>query len=124
VSVSTKQRNIIMAAFASIPEVYAGFRLISEVLRRACLESEKQHRRGYYGKPGMPATLAAKYFAARWLAEYGSGRAPLPELRRLHSLRTECMLAASYAADFPEFKSWADSLPAEFWELDYAEMMK
>jgi hypothetical protein len=121
-AVSKKQRNIIAAAFASIPEVYDGFRLISEILRCDCLESEKQHRQGR-SVPGFPATLAAKYFAARWLAKYASGRARLPEIREVHRLRPECVLAASYAADFPEFKAWADSLPVEFWELDYAEMM-
>ena len=94
-SVSTKQRNTITAAFASIPEIYDGFRTVSEILRRACLESEKQHRRGDYRKPGMPAPLAAKYFAAQWLAEYASGRARLPEIREVHRLRPECVLAAS-----------------------------
>lgn len=121
-SVSKKQRNIITAAFASIPEMYDGFRPISEILRRACLESEKQHRQGR-SVSGFPATLAAKYFAAQWLAKYASARARLPEIREVHRLRPECVLAASFAADFPEFKVWADSLPAEFWELDYAMMM-
>lgn len=120
--ISKQQRNIITAAFASIPEVYDGIRLISEVLQHACLESEKQHRQGR-SVHGFPATLAAKYFAARWLAKYASGRTRMPEVREVHRLRRECVLAASYAADFPEFKAWADSLPPEFWKLDYAEMM-
>ena len=121
-SATAKQRRAIDAAYDTAPAIYDGFKLATERLFDLALASEKQYRKGRT-ITGFSASSAARYFAVKWLAEYASGRSRLPELAEIHRLRPDVVLAASYAAAYPEFKAWADSIPAEFWDLDYAQMM-
>jgi len=117
-----KQRRIIKNAFRSIPDIYDGFRLVSDKVYDLALEGEKRHRSGRSVK-GFPAPLAAKYFTVKWIAGYASGRDAMPEIRDIHRLHPDCVLAASYAADYIQLSEWARSVPAYFWALDYASLM-
>ena len=119
---TTKQRRIIEDAFRSIPDIYDGFQLVSDNVYELSLEGEKRHRSGRSIK-GFPATLAAKYFTVKLIAGYASGRDAMPEIRDIHRLRQDCVLAASYAADYIQLAEWARSVPADFWVLDCASLM-
>lgn len=118
-----KARTLIETAFRDIPDIYSGFSLARDIIYREALAGEKQHRNGRQSPRDFPATLAAKYFTVKWLAGYASGRDAMPTIANVHRMRRDCVLSASFAADYPEFAEWAKSVPAEFWALDYVELM-
>ena len=118
-------RKLIETAFRDIPDIYSGFSLVRDAIQRAALEGEKSHRRSRYDTPkSFPASLAAKYFTVKWLAEYTLHPSRLPEIAEIHRMRQDCVLAASFSADNAgALYAWALSVPDEFWALDYAKMM-
>ena len=121
------ERKLIESVWHSIPEVFDGFWEIKRRIYNAALAGERQHRKGAPAgyRYTMPAKTAAKYFACKWLAEYASGRAKLPELREINHLCDDARLSAGYVAEFPEkFGDWAKTVPAEFWLLDYCKMVQ
>ena len=119
-------RTVISAAYDSIPDIPDGFNTARDRIYRAALDSERAHRKGRFGTPrDFPASLAAKYFTVKWLAEYTRRPSRLPTIAEIHRLRPDVVLAASFAADnVGTLHAWAMAVPAEFWALDYAEMMK
>lgn len=119
-------RTIIETAFRDIPDIYSGFSLARDLIYRAALEGEKRHRNSRSDSPrNFPASLAAKYFTVKWLAEYTIHPSRLPSISDIHRMRQDCILSASFSADnVGALYSWAMSVPAEFWELDYAKMME
>ncbi len=121
-----KPRTLIEACFRDIPDVYDGFNLARDNVYRLALEGERKHRSGRSTTTpqDFTASLAAKYFTVKWLAEYASNRSNLPTIADVHRLRPDVVLAASYAAYYPEtLGPWARAIPAEFWSLDYAVLM-
>ena len=116
-------RTVISAAYDSIPD---GFNTARDRIYRAALDSERAHRKGRFGTPrDFPASLAAKYFTVKWLAEYTRRPSRLPTIAEIHRLRPDVVLAASFAADNTgALYAWAVSVPAEFWALDYADLMR
>lgn len=119
-----KNRTIIETAFRDIPDIYSGFSLMRDLIYQSALEGEKRHRPGRPSPRNFPASVAAKYFVVKWLAGYASGRDKLPTIADVHSLRPDVVLSASFAADYTQtLGAWANSIPAAFWEIDYAELM-
>jgi len=117
-------RSVIETAFRYIPDIYDGFNLVCNNIYREALEGEKRHRSGRQSPKSFPASLAAKYFTVKWLAGYVSGRDQIPTIADVHRMRKDCILAASYAEFYREqLTQWAKSIPAEFWDIDYAELM-
>lgn len=121
-----KARTLIETAFRDIPDIYSGFDLMRDVIQAAALEGERRHRAVRSDSPkAFPASLAAKYFTVKWLAEYTLHPSRLPKIAEIHRMRKDCVLSASFAADNAgALYSWALSVPAEFWALDYAKMMQ
>lgn len=121
-----KARTLIETAFRDIPDIYSGFSLMRDVIYDAALEGEKRHRAGRADSPrNFPATLAAKYFTVKWLAEYTLNPSRLPSIAEVHRMRQDCVLAASFAADnVGALYAWALAIPEEFHTLNYAEMMQ
>ena len=121
-----KARTLIDTAFRDIPDIYSGFNLMRDVIQSAALEGEKRHRNSRSDSPrNFPASLAAKYFTVKWLAEYTLQPSRLPSIADIHRMRHDCVLAASFSADnVGVLYAWAMAVPAEFWELDYAKLMQ
>ena len=119
-----KARTLIETAFRDIPDIYSGFILMRYVIYDAALKGEKRHRNGRPCRKDFPVTLAAKYFTVKWLAEYTLHPSSLPTIAEIHSMRRDCVLAASFSADnVGALYAWALSVPDGFWALDYAALM-
>ena len=120
-----KPAAIIAQSFDSIPDIYDGFNTIRNRITDLAYKSEKEYRQDSMPNRGFTAADASRYFVVRWLAGYVTGKNALPEIADISHMRPDVVLAASYAAEHRAMlKDWAESVPAEFWALDYCELMK
>ncbi len=120
----TRAIQIIRRAFDTAPVIHSGFReLIGDTLFQECEAAERQHRRQRL--ECISVSVAAKYFAVKYLREYVLRTDKIPTIKDYLHIRRECFTAASIVLNYgAELDAWVKSIPDEFDAIDYARMMQ
>jgi len=118
--------KVIQAVFSQIDGPQDGFSTVRDILYRLEMASEKDHRRGRYGKQGLTVAQAAKLFTIRHIAQ-GLEKPDRWSLDDINSIRLEALKAQAYAkrhrAEFLAAFEAAGVTVAEVLALDYADLM-
>lgn len=119
----TRAIQIIRRAFDTAPVIHSGFReLIGDTLFQECEAAERQHRRA---RSRLSVSVAAKYFAVKYIRDYLLHGEKMPTVKEYLNIRSECFTAASIVLNYgAELDAWVKSIPDEFDAIDYARMMQ
>lgn len=123
-AVTQSQRALIERLFQSIPDLEAGWDDHKVLLANKLEQEERNHRRTQRGaKWGMPVDLAVKFFTVRLLHNFSTGK-KLPTLTDVLRWKASNYHAAAISQEFADkLKPWAESVPPEFADLDYCELV-
>ena len=119
----SKQIETIRSAFRDIPEMYDGFREVSEHLYSMNVDAEKRHRHGVHGST-LSVKDAAKLFVVKHLLD-GIAEPDRFTVSDILAIRNEVLYAQAYAKKFREkLMPWAEKWASDFEQVDYSELMK
>ena len=128
----TKAQSIklIENLFRSIPDMWAGFKLMRDDLFDLNQKAEKQHRKGAYSsRYNCTVSNIAKYFTVMHLFEgmqAATGEKQGYTIEAILHIRLECLKAQAYAMENKEkLQAWYKLVQeSRFNDLDYCELIK
>ena len=117
------QVKLVKEAFSAIPEIFDGFRSISDRLFHMNETSERDHRKTRTGPYGISVEVAAKLFTVQHLLD-GYADPHKFNIDDILTVRNEVLYAQAYAKRYHmQLRLWAEQYGKQFQQISYSDLM-